>query len=68
METHHFSICAYQTSGYYARQPPKKAEGEENMRFLKCLGAAALGVLLASGSALAQTTVKWLHLEVNPHR
>ncbi len=36
------------------------------MRLLKALGAAALGALLASGSALAQTTVKWLHLEVNP--
>lgn len=36
------------------------------MRLLKALGAAALGAMLASGSALAQTTVKWLHLEVNP--
>ncbi|WP_342358853.1 ABC transporter substrate-binding protein [Terrarubrum flagellatum] len=36
------------------------------MGFLKRLALAAAGVALAAGAAAAQTTVKWLHLEVNP--
>jgi raffinose/stachyose/melibiose transport system substrate-binding protein len=39
---------------------------EETMRFLKFLGTLAFGGLMSAGPALAQTTLKWLHLEVNP--
>src|SRR4051794_26741612 len=36
------------------------------MGFLKRLLLAAAGLTLAIGGAAADTTVKWLHLEVNP--
>ena len=36
------------------------------MRLLKRLLVAATGVTLAVGAAAADTTVKWLHIEVNP--
>jgi raffinose/stachyose/melibiose transport system substrate-binding protein len=36
------------------------------MRHLRRLALGAAGLLLAAGSATAQTTVKWLHIEQNP--
>ena len=36
------------------------------MRFWKLLAVGAVSSLLCGGAALAQTTVKWLHLEANP--
>ena len=38
------------------------------MGFLKRLLLAAAGLALAVGSASADTTVKWLHIEVNPNQ
>lgn len=37
------------------------------MKILKFFGALAVGSLLGSGAALAQTTIKWLHIEPNPN-
>src|SRR5262245_59473657 len=39
---------------------------EEAMVSLRTLALAATGLLLAAGTAAAQTTVKWLHIEQNP--
>lgn len=36
------------------------------MVWLRTLALAAAGLLLAAGTAAAQTTVKWLHIEQNP--
>src|SRR5262245_17052730 len=36
------------------------------MRLLRKLGLAATAWLFAQGAAMADTTVKWLHIEVNP--
>lgn len=36
------------------------------MGLLRTLALAAAGLMLAAGAAAAQTTVKWLHIEVNP--
>jgi raffinose/stachyose/melibiose transport system substrate-binding protein len=36
------------------------------MRILKRAAVAATVLLLTAGAAFAQTTIKWLHLEVNP--
>ncbi len=36
------------------------------MRVARRVAMAAAGLLLTAGAAVAQTTVKWLHLEVNP--
>ena len=36
------------------------------MGLLKRLLVAAAGLTLAVGAAAADTTVKWLHIEVNP--
>ena len=36
------------------------------MGLLKSLLVAAMGLTLAVGAAAADTTVKWLHIEVNP--
>ena len=36
------------------------------MRLLRRLAFIAVGVLLTAGAAAAQTTVRWLHIEVNP--
>ena len=36
------------------------------MGLLKSLLVAATGLTLAVGTAAADTTVKWLHIEVNP--
>jgi raffinose/stachyose/melibiose transport system substrate-binding protein len=38
------------------------------MRILKRAAMAATVLLLTAGAAAAQTTVKWLHLEVNPNQ
>jgi raffinose/stachyose/melibiose transport system substrate-binding protein len=40
--------------------------GEENMRLLTRLALAAACATLAVGAAAADTTVKWMHIEVNP--
>jgi raffinose/stachyose/melibiose transport system substrate-binding protein len=39
---------------------------EEAMRVLRRLAFVAAGLLLTAGAAAAQTTVRWLHIEVNP--
>ena len=36
------------------------------MRLLKCLALVAAALTLTAGNALAQTTVRWLHIEANP--
>jgi len=36
------------------------------MRLLKCLALIAAAVTLTAGNAVAQTTVRWLHIEANP--
>lgn len=36
------------------------------MRIVRMLALAAAGLTLATGAALAQTTVRWLHIEQNP--
>src|SRR5436190_1628451 len=38
------------------------------MRILGRAAMAAVGLLLTAGAAAAQTSVKWLHLEVNPNQ
>jgi len=38
------------------------------MRILKLAAIAAAGLLLTAGAAAAQTTIKWMHLEVNPNQ
>ena len=38
------------------------------MKILKLAAMAAAGLLLMAGAAAAQTTIKWLHLEVNPNQ
>jgi raffinose/stachyose/melibiose transport system substrate-binding protein len=38
------------------------------MGMLKKAALAAVGLLLTAGSVTAQTTVKWLHIEVNPNQ
>ena len=38
------------------------------MRILKRAAVAATVLLLTAGAAAAQTTIKWLHLEVNPNQ
>jgi raffinose/stachyose/melibiose transport system substrate-binding protein len=41
---------------------------EANMRIPGRAVMAAVGLLLTAGAAAAQTSVKWLHLEVNPNQ
>ena len=36
------------------------------MRLLKCLALVAAALTLTAGNAVAQTTVRWLHIEANP--
>ena len=36
------------------------------MRLLKCLALVAAALTLIAGNAVAQTTVRWLHIEANP--
>jgi len=43
-----------------------KGGWEDLMGLLKRLLVAATGLTLAAGAAAADTTVKWLHIEVNP--
>jgi hypothetical protein len=43
-----------------------KSVGRNVMRLLGKLGLAAAACLLWAGSAAADTTVKWLHIEANP--
>ena len=38
------------------------------MGILRKAALAAVGLLLTAGSVTAQTTVKWLHIEVNPNQ
>src|SRR3954454_22733078 len=56
------------TSKIEGRIPAKenKSVGRNGMRLLGKLGLAAAACLLWAGSAAADTTLKWLHIEANP--
>jgi raffinose/stachyose/melibiose transport system substrate-binding protein len=47
---------------------PNDKIGMADMRMLKRAVVAATVLLLAAGTAAAQTTIKWLHLDANPNQ
>jgi raffinose/stachyose/melibiose transport system substrate-binding protein len=61
--------CAPQNGRLVFKERQKAIDPREaGMKILRFAAMAAAGLLLTMGAATAQTTIKWLHLEVNPNQ